>query len=630
MSAATDDRTYIQSLYRAAMTYVGQGFSVIPLGQITYDREFNKTVKPLIKWEKQPEDLVTRPDQVEKWFGLIGQARGIALATGPSGLLMIDLDSYKPGYAGTEIPDGAWIERGGRGGAHVYLRNPSGARSTAGSLAAGVDTRGDGGLVICAPTRCVMPDGSVSIWMPDRPMSELNAAALPEATPAMLATSPRKRAQVVGEVAEVTDAQARGSLDRLRQEWLSSVKDTRHNKLVSYLGTLTRYRLAQGFDEYELIGEMEREAGEHPDAKNGEEFKSVDTAISWAIGKARETPWVIVEPSGFEARFSPGPDEAPAAAFSADGGDPFAFTDDDYDGSVELPEAVYGSFGGKPLFYPDKVHWLQGESDSGKSWVGLGVVIEVVRAGGTAWVLDYENSRAEFASRLKALGIGKDEMRRVSYVAGDAMIFAELRAYIDAFGSKADMLLLDGVTSALSAMGKSGRDEQEFGQWFDAVPARARMAVCVDHVVKAIDDRRGMAVGTQAKKGRPDVAYEVRCSSPFGRGRDGSIEIVMQKDRHGGIGLSKGDRVRLDVTTSADGEKLALTAGESDAGFFGDPNESLFSALFADGANGGTSAIELYRMAKVRGTGYSTNRKAAMHAAWLEYYVRKLEADQAS
>lgn len=313
-----------------------------------------------------------------------------------------------------------------------------------------------------------------------------------------------------------------------------------------------------------------------------------------------------------------------------DSPDPFAFTDDDFDGSVELPQAVYGAFGGpRALFYPDKVHWLQGESDSGKSWVGLSVVADVVERGGTAWVLDYENSRAEFAGRLKALGVTKEQMRSVSYVPGDVLTFAELRGYIASHGVKADMMLLDGVTSALSAMGKSGRDEQEFGQWFDAVPAQAKMAVCVDHVVKAIDDRRGMAVGTQAKKGRPDVAYEVVCSAPFGRGRSGAVELVMQKDRHGGIGMARGERVRLAVTSSAGGLAVKLSAPSSVEDFLTDANEATFSALYANGISASCSVEELSKAIRGAGGTVRNSDRSRLRDLYARYWADRQNAESA-
>jgi hypothetical protein len=92
----------------------------------------------------------------------------VGIATGPSGLLVVDLDTLKPNDPkGT--PDGATslqalCERAGkavpatyrvrtaRGGEHLYFAQPSGVRlhSTAGRLAKKIDTRGWGGYVVAA------------------------------------------------------------------------------------------------------------------------------------------------------------------------------------------------------------------------------------------------------------------------------------------------------------------------------------------------------------------------------------------------------------------------------------------------------------------------------------------------
>lgn len=307
VSAALDERSYQQALYAAAMLYVDQGFAVIPLGPVVYTDATHKDVRPLIKWQSDPASLVTKHEHVEKWFGMIGRARGIALATGPSNLLMVDLDDYKTGYTGVDLPPGGWVERGGRGGGHVYFRNPTGARNTADSTRK-VDTRGVGGLVICTPTICTMHDGTFSQWATERPLGELHAAGLPEAPIELLGARPAiRRLGVVGEPTEITPERAAAAVAAGRVDWLGSVTGGRHDAMVAYLGSLARYLMAQGLPTQDIAGELEAAALEHPDAVAGEDFASMPDAIAWAIGKARSEPWILAEPSGFAARFSAPP-----------------------------------------------------------------------------------------------------------------------------------------------------------------------------------------------------------------------------------------------------------------------------------------------------------------------------------
>ncbi|MER5447790.1 bifunctional DNA primase/polymerase [Streptomyces sp. NPDC002764] len=116
------------------------------------------------------------------------QPYNVGIATGPSGLLVVDLDTLKPEEPkGT--PDGvtsfqALCERAeqdlpatfrmrtARGGEHLYFAQPPGARlhSTAGRLAKKIDTRGWGGYVVAAGS--TTPDGTYEI-LDDRPPAML-------------------------------------------------------------------------------------------------------------------------------------------------------------------------------------------------------------------------------------------------------------------------------------------------------------------------------------------------------------------------------------------------------------------------------------------------------------------------
>jgi hypothetical protein len=118
------------------------------------------------------------------------QPYNVAIATGPSGLLVVDLDTLKPNeQEGT--PDGvtafrALCERAGqavpttyrvrtaRGGEHLYFTQPPGARlyNTAGRLAKKIDTRGWGGYVVAAGS--TTPNGPYTV-VDDRPPIPLPA-----------------------------------------------------------------------------------------------------------------------------------------------------------------------------------------------------------------------------------------------------------------------------------------------------------------------------------------------------------------------------------------------------------------------------------------------------------------------
>lgn len=209
----------------------------------------------------------------------------------------------------------------------------------------------------------------------------------------------------------------------------------------------------------------------------------------------------------------------------------------------------FGAFGGTPLFYADGVHWLQGESDSGKSWVGFALVLDVVRQGHHALVVDHEDTWDGVAERLDALGATPEEKGRVGYVSGQGTSHAALSAHLDANPSAFGVVLVDGVTSALNAAGLSGKSEQELTRWVDELPRKARMSVMIDHVTKDPENRNGMAIGSQAKKAVvTGTSFEVRVVEKFGVGSNGIIELRLQKDKRGKLRGVLGKRpVRLAV-----------------------------------------------------------------------------------
>lgn len=130
------------------------------------------------RWETRAS---TDPDQIHRWWQYIPYAIGIA--TGPSGLVVVDLDTAKPGqtvperWATLGISSGAGVLRAlahqhgtavtptyalttPSGGWHLYYTAPRGARlrNTHDVIGWKIDTRAHGGYVV-APGSPVPPSG---------------------------------------------------------------------------------------------------------------------------------------------------------------------------------------------------------------------------------------------------------------------------------------------------------------------------------------------------------------------------------------------------------------------------------------------------------------------------------------
>ncbi|MGH3905640.1 MAG: bifunctional DNA primase/polymerase [Pseudonocardiaceae bacterium] len=131
------------------------------------------TKRPAIRdWEHR---ATTNPDRIHRcWHGAAGF--NIGVATGPSGLVVIDLDPPKT----ADSPDGAtrlaalaqargvqlpptYTVTTPRGGQHLYYRTPAGVqlRNTQHHLAPSIDTRAEGGYVIGPGS--LRPDGGYEL-----------------------------------------------------------------------------------------------------------------------------------------------------------------------------------------------------------------------------------------------------------------------------------------------------------------------------------------------------------------------------------------------------------------------------------------------------------------------------------
>lgn len=155
-------------LMNAALTAAARGWHVFPLRPGTKRPALHgETACPRTgpcagghrKWEQR---ATTDPDRIRAAWA--HAPYNVGIATGPSGLLVVDLDKPK---SETDAPDGAasfktLCERHGApipttrtvrtasGGAHLYFTSPGGTRlsNTAGTLAPLVDTRAHGGYVV--------------------------------------------------------------------------------------------------------------------------------------------------------------------------------------------------------------------------------------------------------------------------------------------------------------------------------------------------------------------------------------------------------------------------------------------------------------------------------------------------
>ncbi|WP_458087036.1 bifunctional DNA primase/polymerase [Streptomyces malaysiensis] len=193
------------ALLRAALDAAERGWHVFPLrpgtkrpalhGEASCPRTGACTAGHR-KWEQR---ATTDPDRIRAAWS--AGAFNVGIATGPSGLVVVDLDMPKD-KSSSDAPCGAatfraLCERAGRpvpttyrtrtasGGQHLYFTAPNGVRlaNTAGSIAPLVDTRARGGYVVAA--------GSITPAGPYEALCGPVAAPLPSWLQTILRPTPK-------------------------------------------------------------------------------------------------------------------------------------------------------------------------------------------------------------------------------------------------------------------------------------------------------------------------------------------------------------------------------------------------------------------------------------------------------
>ncbi|MFI8305501.1 bifunctional DNA primase/polymerase [Streptomyces sp. NPDC085927] len=234
------------ALLRAALNAAARGWHVFPLRPGTkrpalHGEKTCTGTGPCAgghrKWEQR---ATTDPDRIRAAWARA--PFNVGIATGPSGLVVVDLDVPKDNSS-SDAPDGAatfgaLCERAGQavpatyrtrtasGGTHLYFTAPDGARlaNTAGTVAASVDTRAWGGYVVAAGS--TLPAGayealcgSVAVALPGWLHTILKPAPVRPVGPLRLPAVDGSRAAVAALEAEC--AVVAGAPDGLRNVTLN-------------------------------------------------------------------------------------------------------------------------------------------------------------------------------------------------------------------------------------------------------------------------------------------------------------------------------------------------------------------------------------------------------------------------
>jgi hypothetical protein len=219
----------------------------------------------------------------------------IGLATGPAGLVVVDLDRPKDGNSEKGTPCGvttfrALCERAGQpvphtrtirtasGGRHLYFTAPAGVelRNTAGRLGPLIDTRAHGGYVVAPGS--TTPAGTYEVTDP-APVAPLPAWLTAALAPSPVAT---RRAVPVPVLDGVLPAYVQAALDNERCNVATAAQGQRNSALVRAARALGRFVAAGQLSRAE-VEEALSGAAEAAGQKPYEYQSALTSSLNWSI-----------------------------------------------------------------------------------------------------------------------------------------------------------------------------------------------------------------------------------------------------------------------------------------------------------------------------------------------------------
>ncbi|MEU0040541.1 bifunctional DNA primase/polymerase [Streptomyces sp. NPDC006333] len=294
MTQPTDNRR--EPLLAAALTAAERGWHVFPLrpgtkrpalhGEASCTRT-GPCAAGHRKWEQR---ATTDPDRIRATW-----SRGpfnVGIATGPSGLLVVDLDVPKdnsnkgaPGGAATfgalcertghAVPD-TYRTRTASGGSHLYFTAPARVRlaNTAGTIAPLVDTRAWGGYVVAA--------GSITPTGPYEAVSGPVVAPVPSWLLSSLQPAPRPVQAPSVAVAAQSHRYADVALANETRNVAGAQRGSREARLFRAARALGRF-VAWGDLPRHVVEQALQEAGETAGLSASECRSTLRSALDWSI-----------------------------------------------------------------------------------------------------------------------------------------------------------------------------------------------------------------------------------------------------------------------------------------------------------------------------------------------------------
>jgi hypothetical protein len=207
-----------------------------------------------------------------------------------------------------------------------------------------------------------------------------------------------------------------------------------------------------------------------------------------------------------------------------------------------MPELLHRD-DGHGLFYVGELNYLFGDPESGKTWVALAAVVDMLRSKRSAIYLDLDrNGAGATVHRLLKLGASPvvlGDRARFRYAEPEDAEHLD-KIIVDAASWRPALQIIDSVGELLPLYGLSSSNPDEFTNALNRVVKPllriGATALAIDHLAEAAESRAQGATGTAAKRRTiGGTSLRVSLARAFAPGDGGSCYLRVHKDRHGGL-----------------------------------------------------------------------------------------------
>lgn len=195
------------------------------------------------------------------------------------------------------------------------------------------------------------------------------------------------------------------------------------------------------------------------------------------------------------------------------------------------------------LFYEKSVNLMFADSESGKTMICLCIAADTLFQNGSVLFIDLDhNGAASIVSRLRAMGVSADTLANT-----ELFRFAEPESPDDMAKIIADaeiwnpvFVIIDSLGELLPMYGANSNSPDDFTRVHTTAikpfAAAGAGVALIDHTAKGQASAAYGSTGTAAKKRAiSGASFRVHVTEQFTPGKGGKAELLIHKDRHGGL-----------------------------------------------------------------------------------------------